>query len=55
MARRFIVAEDPRDAERTIRSLWQEGVATSLDLLGEATITAIEADRYARRCSDALR
>jgi proline dehydrogenase len=30
-------------------------VGTSVDLLGEATVTAPEADRYAARCSDALR
>jgi RHH-type proline utilization regulon transcriptional repressor/proline dehydrogenase/delta 1-pyrroline-5-carboxylate dehydrogenase len=55
MAHRFIVAESPRGAERVLRDLWNDGVATSVDLLGEATITAAEADRYAERCADALR
>src|SRR5436309_4384737 len=55
MAHRFIVAETPRGAERMLRELWDEGVATSVDLLGEATVTAAEADRYAERCADALR
>ena len=32
-----------------------DGAAASVDLLGEATVTAAEADRYARRCDDALR
>jgi RHH-type proline utilization regulon transcriptional repressor/proline dehydrogenase/delta 1-pyrroline-5-carboxylate dehydrogenase len=54
MAHRFIVGETPRDAERIMRSLWAGGVATSVDLLGEATITTAEADRYAARCADAL-
>ncbi len=54
MAHRFIVAETPREAEKTLRTLWEEGVATSVDLLGEATVTAAEADRYARRCAEAL-
>ena len=54
MAHRFIVGETPRDAERIMRSLWEGGVATSVDLLGEATITSDEADRYAARCADAL-
>jgi RHH-type proline utilization regulon transcriptional repressor/proline dehydrogenase/delta 1-pyrroline-5-carboxylate dehydrogenase len=54
MAHRFIVGETPRDAERIMRSLWDAGVATSVDLLGEATVTAAEADRYAARCADAL-
>ena len=35
--------------------LWASGAAASVDLLGEATVTAAEADRYARRCDEALR
>ncbi|MEA2367710.1 MAG: proline dehydrogenase [Thermoleophilaceae bacterium] len=54
MAHRFIVAESPRAARRLLRGLWDDGVASSLDLLGEATVTAAEADRYAERCADAL-
>lgn len=54
MAHRFIVGETTRDARRVLRGLWSEGVASSLDLLGEATVTAAEADRYAARCSAAL-
>src|SRR5436190_17610989 len=55
MAHRFIVAETPRGAERILRDLWHDGVASSVDLLGEATVTTAEADRYAERCADALR
>jgi RHH-type proline utilization regulon transcriptional repressor/proline dehydrogenase/delta 1-pyrroline-5-carboxylate dehydrogenase len=54
VAHRFIVAETPQRAERVLRSLWREGAATSVDLLGEATVSAAEADRYAGRCHDAL-
>ena len=54
MAHRFIVGETPRAALRAIRHLWDEGAAVSLDLLGEATVTEAEADRYASRCLDAL-
>jgi RHH-type proline utilization regulon transcriptional repressor/proline dehydrogenase/delta 1-pyrroline-5-carboxylate dehydrogenase len=54
MAHRFIVGEDPRRAVRTLRELWDDGTASSLDLLGEATVTEDEADRYAARCRDAL-
>ena len=54
MAHRFIVAESPRAARRELRDLWSHGVASSLDLLGEATVTQDEADRYAERCRDAL-
>jgi RHH-type proline utilization regulon transcriptional repressor/proline dehydrogenase/delta 1-pyrroline-5-carboxylate dehydrogenase len=34
--------------------LWDHGIASSVDLLGEATVTQAEADRYAGRCTDAL-
>jgi proline dehydrogenase len=54
MAHRFIVGESPRAALKTIRHLWEHGAAVSLDLLGEATVTEAEADRYAARCMDAL-
>jgi proline dehydrogenase len=54
MAHRFIVGETPHAALGTIRRLWEGGAAVSLDLLGEATVTQPEADRYAARCLDAL-
>ncbi len=40
MAHRFIVGESPKAALKTIRHLWDNGAAVSLDLLGEATVTA---------------
>src|SRR4051812_8096067 len=55
MAHRFIVGDTPRAAVGELRSMWRDGIAASLDLLGEATVTAEEADRYAARCSDALK
>jgi proline dehydrogenase len=54
MAHRFIVGETPKRAVRAIGHLWERGAAVSLDLLGEATVTQAEADRYAARCMDAL-
>lgn len=54
MAHRFIVGETPEAALRVLRGLWDHGVATSVDLLGEATVTQAEADRYAARCTEAL-
>ncbi|MFL5893826.1 MAG: proline dehydrogenase family protein [Thermoleophilaceae bacterium] len=54
MAHRFIVGATPKDAIPTLRSLWSDGVASTVDLLGEATVTQPEADRYAERCADAL-
>jgi RHH-type proline utilization regulon transcriptional repressor/proline dehydrogenase/delta 1-pyrroline-5-carboxylate dehydrogenase len=54
MAHRFIVGESPKAALGVLRDLWKDGVATSVDLLGEATVTQSEAQRYADRCADAL-
>jgi proline dehydrogenase len=54
MAHRFIVGEDPHAALGVLRGLWEHGVGSSIDLLGEATVTAPEADRYAERCAEAL-
>jgi proline dehydrogenase len=55
MAHRFIVGEDLGAALGTLRGLWERDVASSVDLLGEATVTEPEADAYAARCADALR
>jgi RHH-type proline utilization regulon transcriptional repressor/proline dehydrogenase/delta 1-pyrroline-5-carboxylate dehydrogenase len=54
MARRFIVARTPQEAIPTLRRLWDRGAASTLDLLGEATVTREEADSYAERCREAL-
>src|SRR5213592_1593812 len=54
MAHRFIVGATPKDALGVLRDLWRDGIASSVDLLGEATVTQPEADRYAARCANAL-
>jgi proline dehydrogenase len=54
MAHRFIVGETLPSALKVLRGLWERGVASSVDLLGEATVTEAEADEYARRCAEAL-
>ncbi|WP_205698079.1 proline dehydrogenase family protein [Conexibacter sp. SYSU D00693] len=54
MAHRFIVGETPERAAKVITGLWDRGIATSVDLLGEATVTRAEADAYAARCAAAL-
>src|SRR3954470_6598252 len=54
MAHRFIVGESPEAALGVLRELWKDGVASSVDLLGEATVTQPEAQRYADRCTEAL-
>jgi RHH-type proline utilization regulon transcriptional repressor/proline dehydrogenase/delta 1-pyrroline-5-carboxylate dehydrogenase len=55
MAHRFIVGETLPASLRVLRGLWQHGVAASVDLLGEATVSSAEADVYAGRCMEALR
>jgi proline dehydrogenase len=54
LAHRFIVGHSPHAALGTLRRLWDQGIASSVDLLGEATVTDAEADRYAQRCSQAI-
>jgi proline dehydrogenase len=54
MAGRFIVGESIADAEPTLRKLWSNGVAATVDLLGEATVTHAEGGAYALRCEQAL-
>jgi proline dehydrogenase len=54
MAHRFIIGETPTSALGVLRGLWERGVASSVDLLGEATVTQAEADRYAERCDAAV-
>jgi proline dehydrogenase len=54
MAHRFIVGESPSAAMGELRGLWKDGVAATVDLLGEATVTQEEAERYRERCAEAL-
>jgi proline dehydrogenase len=54
LAHRFIVGETPDAALGVLRHLWSRGVASTIDLLGEATVTPEEADAYANRCAAAL-
>ena len=54
MARTFIAGSSVTDATPALTHLWNEGKAWSVDLLGEATISDQEADRYRDRCVEAL-
>jgi len=54
MAHRFIVGDGVEGALGTLGELWESGIASSVDLLGEATLTESEADAYAARCHCAL-
>lgn len=54
MARMFIAGASIDDALPVLGELWKGGKAWSVDLLGEATISDREADRYRDRCLDTL-
>jgi RHH-type proline utilization regulon transcriptional repressor/proline dehydrogenase/delta 1-pyrroline-5-carboxylate dehydrogenase len=54
MARTFIAGPTVEEAAPRLTDLWQHGRAWSVDLLGEATISDREADRYRDRCVEAL-
>src|SRR5690606_12586253 len=49
MAGRFIAGDAPEAALPGLRALWEEGIAHSVDLLGEATVSEAEAEAYQRR------
>jgi RHH-type proline utilization regulon transcriptional repressor/proline dehydrogenase/delta 1-pyrroline-5-carboxylate dehydrogenase len=42
----FIAGKDPRDAAGSLREIWNDGGAFTVDLLGEAAVSEAEADRY---------
>lgn len=54
MARTFIAGGSVADALPVLAGLWKEERAWSVDLLGEATISNLEADVYRDRCLAAL-
>ena len=54
VARRFIAGQEAPAARRVLRRAWDRGEAFTLDLLGEATVTAGECDSYRDRCLAAL-
>src|SRR5204862_2524778 len=55
MAEQFIVGTSPDDAVRGLHSLWKQGSGFVVDLLGEKTVTAGEADVYAARVDELVR
>lgn len=54
MARTFIAGSSAEEAVPVLGALWKDGRAWSVDLLGEATISEREADRYRDHCLRAL-
>lgn len=54
MATTFIAGASIGEAVPALSQLWKDGRAWSVDLLGEATISEQEADRYRDQCLSAL-
>lgn len=52
MAGRFIAGADATSAAPTLKALWADGTAFSVDLLGEACLSDAEADAYQARYLD---
>lgn len=54
MAKTFIAGASVEEAVPVLSQLWKDGRAWSVDLLGEATISEQEADRYRDQCLHAV-
>ncbi len=54
MARRFIAGKDSEEGARALTSFRDKGLAFTVDLLGEATLSEEEAETYRDRCLEAL-
>ena len=54
MAHRFIIGASPEEALDHLKARWKRGIGSTLDLLGEATVTEPEANTYAQRAHKAL-
>ena len=54
MAQTFMAGASMKKAMPVLGKLWRQGRASSVDLLGEATVSEAEADTYRDRCLEAL-
>lgn len=55
MAGRFILGATPDDALKSIRGIRKQGMAFTIDLLGEATVSEKESDEYLERYLELIR
>ena len=49
MARQFMLGNEPKEILATLRKLHEQGIAFTVDVLGEAVVSEAEADQYAQR------
>ena len=54
MASKFIAGTDAKSAVGNLRDLWNDGIAFSVDLLGEACVSDREADAYQAKYLDLI-
>ena len=54
MAEKFIAGTDAASSLSGLRSMWDDGIAFSVDLLGEACVSDSEADAYQRKYLDLI-
>jgi RHH-type proline utilization regulon transcriptional repressor/proline dehydrogenase/delta 1-pyrroline-5-carboxylate dehydrogenase len=54
MARQFIAGRDGADVMKTLRKKRKEKIGFTVDLLGEAVVSEVEADEYAARAMELL-
>ncbi|MCC6284988.1 MAG: proline dehydrogenase family protein [Phycisphaerales bacterium] len=54
MAAKFIAGTDAADALPQLKKLWNDGIAFSVDLLGEACVSDEEADAYQKKYLDLI-
>ncbi len=54
MAEKFIAGTDAASALPSLKKLWKQGIAFSVDLLGEACVSDIEAEEYRRKYLDLI-
>jgi len=54
MARIFMLGNDGREIAATLRGLHKQGVGFTVDILGEAVVSEIEADQYTQRYLDLM-
>ncbi|HEY2103159.1 MAG TPA: L-glutamate gamma-semialdehyde dehydrogenase [Chthoniobacterales bacterium] len=54
MARQFIAGRNSADVMKTLRKRRKQGIGFTVDLLGEAVVSEVEADEYSRRCFELL-
>lgn len=54
LARQFMLGNDEKEIVTTLRKLHEQGIAFTVDILGETVVSEAEADAYAKRYLDLL-